>query len=154
MPDSTQFQMPSVPRFNTTSLPAEVVETTVQNPRQQPTQVHPEAPKAKGKAQHPRQERAIPVKFEIVHSKILDGKLAAFCFGLVMAQGVLAKVQAETGLPTWEIYWVSVAVVILVGLVSSSKMGSTKGFILMLQLAVAAAVSPAFALLFRSVFGA
>jgi hypothetical protein len=152
MPDSP-FKMPTPPRFDTASLPTEVVEATVQSPRQQPTQVHTETPKAKGKSQQSRQERAIPVKFEIVHGKILDGKVAAFCFGLVMAQGVLAKVQAETGLPTWEIYWVSLAVVIVAGLVSSSKMGSTKGFILMLQLAISAAVSPAFALLFRSVFG-
>lgn len=150
MPDSP-LKMPSVPHFDTTTIP---VDSHVVDPGT-PIPQNSSTPKIKRPAsqQQPKQGRAIPVKFEIVHSKILDGKAATFCFGLVMAQGVLAKVQAETGLPTWEIYWVSVAAVILVGLVSSSKMGSTKGFILMLQLAVAAAVSPAFALLFRSVFG-
>lgn len=151
MSDSTQFQMPSVPRFNDASLPTEVVESTVQNPRQQPTQAHPEAPRAKGK-QQPRQERA--VKFEIVHGKILSVDVFAMSLGLAIAQGVLAKMQAETGVPTWEIYWFTLSAIILAGLIATSKTGSSSGFLLVLKIAISAAIAPGLTALLALVFGA
>lgn len=146
MPD---FEMPTPPHFDTTTIPVDshVVE------RPQPST--PQRPSAKGSkpTPQPKMQRAIPPKFEIAHAKFFNGKMFAFCFGLVMAQGVLAKIQAETGLPTWEIYWLFVAAIAIIGLVGSSRMGSTTWFVLFLQFTVSAAVAPAFAIVFRLVFG-
>jgi hypothetical protein len=148
MPDSP-FKMPSVPHFDTTTIPVDshVVEQPQANPTQRPS------PKASKPTPQPKMQRAIPPKFEVAHAKFFNGKMFAFCFGLVIAQGVLAKIQAETGLPTWEIYWLAVATIAIVGLVGSSRMGSSTGFVLLLQFTVSAAVAPAFAILFRLVFG-
>jgi hypothetical protein len=147
MPDS--FKMPTPPRFDATTIPVDshVVEPSVAAPTQRPS------PKTGKAAPQPKMQRAISPKFEIAHAKFFNGKMFAFCFGLVMAQGVLAKIQAETGLPTWEIYWLVVAAIAIVGLVGSSRMGSSTGFGLFLQFTVSAAVAPAFAILFRLVFG-
>jgi hypothetical protein len=151
MPDS-QFQMPTPPRFNTTSLPTEVVDATVQQP-QHSAQSNRETGKTKSTPQ-PKPQRAIPLKFEVVHGKILGVDVFAMSLGLAIAQGVLAKMQAETGLPTWEIYWFSLAVIVLGGLATTSKTGSNSGFLLMLKIAISAAMAPGLTALLALVFGA
>lgn len=142
---NSQFPNPQdyVPSFNTQAVQTEVV-----NPSPNP------APQAKGRSpQSPKPQKAIPPKFEIAHAKLIGMMVGSLSLGLAIAQGVLAKVQIETGIPTWDIYWLAMGPLVLAGILFSSKTGNQGAFTWFIQLAIAAVLAPSLVTILNAVFG-
>lgn len=118
-----------------------------------PTEQRTTKPQPKGKAAPAaKPARVIPAQFSIAHDLTLDMLTVSLVIGGAIAQGILAKLDAQ-GVPATQAYWIAIALLLPGMFAVASKTGNQKMWFVLCRVAIALAVSPGAAQGLHLVFG-